>query len=810
VQKDKTRFVYYGLTRDLKFRVGPWILSISKVRLVSISVLLIAFLLATVNQLFIDPAIRPRGEMEIEYTTPIDQNITYVVDRKPYPAINSLVVLNTSETWYDGSMNGYLPRFDYDLIVFNLTVNPKNSSIDATFKLWIDHGAIFKQTTKSISETTTMMLELDVPHLMEVSDQWLFRFSASALPAQDVVIENLVVWVDSTVPLVPVSLDLQATDGRSLYDCPMFIQIDREIPYLDVSKDNSRLNSLTLWPNKKNVTFYLRPGGLNGTAKWNDWSYSNDFVPFNVTFSLDEKVAIMIRMLVVRIDLHTNSNYPLTSITIKELYDSWPIYALYVTPDIFPPFLYVPAHRLASWEHAFQSIYIEVYLKEMRYSAYSSRALLIADGYASFNGTCNIEVSVNFSQSSFYGIVMTSDLILWVLSIALFLLVLIRIGLMIHASERTMHIDFRLIPSVLFVVLALIPWYSSTTTLLPFDQYYLLTIHSLSLGPLPIVGFWVDGSAIVWTIPSEVLVWSIMAMIFYWIPLLWSAFRFSTPSDRKGDVKMGFLLFLPSIFTVYVNAGLPAITGGTASYLIPSLIVLLIPMLWLCFVSVLALARRHKTIENEATREEYSVLERDQVETVEDNENAELIPDETSLFVQLFEDFAGFWFVVFLSILLISLPCAVGLYYRIYETGVVYYFTILPLLSLSEFYIVNYWYSIRLAALIIGIPYFFSGLFTILALWRYSRREVSLFWVFLGAFLQFASLLPGIMIFGYISSISQNLGFASWFVFEPYPVVAIIFVVISIIIWFKQAYEDAEIPVKSETITANTGFDEVI
>jgi hypothetical protein len=326
------------------------------------------------------------------------------------------------------------------------------------------------------------------------------------------------------------------------------------------------------------------------------------------------------------------------------------------------------------------------------------------------------------------------------------------------------------------------------------------------MGPIPIVGFCVEGSTIVWTIPSEALVWSTIAIIFYWIPLLWAIFRLSTPSNREGDVKMGLLLFLPSIFAVYVNVSLPEITGGSVSYLTPTLVLPLIPLLWLCLIAVLSRTRRYTTRRNDATRETYSRLKRDEIEPIKDEESRELIPERGSLWLQLFEDFATWrgWFVIILFILLISLPCAVGLYYRAYDIGVVYQFQILPLVSLSEFFNFENWYSIRLAALIIGIPYFVSGLFTILALWRYSRREVSLLWTLLGAFLIYDSLIPGIMTFYYISSINQNIGVTSWFIFEPSPSVAIIFVVISLLLWLKQAYEDAD---DAEMTTTSNEFD---
>jgi hypothetical protein len=192
---------------------------VSKVRVVTIAILLTACLLVYTTELLRDSAFRMRGEMDVQPTTTIDQNMTYTVDRVPYASANSFIVLNTSETNELGSINGYLPRFDYDRIVFNMTVKPRDGLTVVTFMVWLETGV--QQTIWSINETTTISLELNVYELQYSSATWLFSYTAEVVPLEDVIIQNLVVWVYSDVPLVPVSIDLQTTDGFSIFDNPL-------------------------------------------------------------------------------------------------------------------------------------------------------------------------------------------------------------------------------------------------------------------------------------------------------------------------------------------------------------------------------------------------------------------------------------------------------------------------------------------------------------------------------------------------------------------------------------------------------------
>ena len=202
-------------------------------------------------------------------------------------------------------------------------------------------------------------------------------------------------------------------------------------------------------------------------------------------------------------------------------------------------------------------------------------------------------------------------------------------------------------------------------------------------------------------------------------------------------------------------------------------IALTIPTIWLFLVCVLSIRGRYKAVDLD------SLLLRDRIGTREFTETIESKSEEDSLVLQILQDFDTWrgWFVFLLLVLLLLVP------YTLTPTG----FPFFPFPGL--YYIGNIWdYShLGLAFLLIEIPYLVGGLLTILSLWRFARREVSIVWVWIGAGMLYLFTIPGITLLG----------------FTAFPLPAIIFISLSILLWFKQAYEDAD---ESEIVsdTANS------
>lgn len=562
----------------MRFRFGARAKQLSKTRVVSISILIMALLLVSATLALKSPILGKSGEMSVEESSPINQSTTCAINRIPFQSVNSVIVMNTSKLDATGRISGTLPRFDYDRLVFNVTVTPKRGLTAVMFVVYSDIGA--RQTVWSINQTTTIPLELNVFELKMESNNWLFSFTAEVQPIEDVIIQELIVWAYSDVPLVPVTFDLQTTDGSSIFASPFSREISDGSPYLYLSENNDTRNSDSLWPRIPNLTLYLRPGSLNGSAQLYGSYDELDSIPFNLTFSTDERVRVDFQMLMIRIDLSIDSRSPIVQIQMIQPHAFNPVYNFFVTSDTFLLVLYVPP---------ISSVIFAVSISDMMYYGGSSlSSLCSASEVVNLTGLHNLRVDAKFGQFSFFGIAATSDIILDALSLTVFLLILIRIGLAVYTPEKKTQSKSKLALFVLYCTVALLPWFFSTRTLWPSSQDFGVTIHSLSLGPLPIVGFWTDGSSIVWTIPPEALYWSIASIILYWIPVFWTVFSIDTSGFSKNKIWATLFLLIPLGLVLYADLGLIYIVGEFPSILFPTVLLVLIPIIWLCITGILS------------------------------------------------------------------------------------------------------------------------------------------------------------------------------------------------------------------------------
>ncbi len=661
--------------------------------------------------------------------------------------MNSHIVVNTSFVDPNGQFaHIQLPRFDYDRIVFNVSLKSTSSISTVTFAVY--HDGVGVSVHENVSDLSVFSIELNVSEIKEQSTDWLVDMSSRISPIDNLIIHNLIVWVYSSVPLVPVSIDLQTTNGQSLLANTILRNYAWGRPNLRLVIIGNASTAVTFYPRITNHTLYLRPGILSGTARWKPEYYNS--ILLNVSFSSNESVLIKVRLLVIHVDLDIHTSYPITRIFISG--EHWG-YDFYVSPDSIPSYLYFPTDY---------STYLSVSLSDI--SNGMEPIITSSLSQINLNGSRNLCLHVDFNNLTFGEFEVTTDYIRVMLSLTLFFLVLLRLSLFLNNPKRKINKDFRLMPSIAFVILSLLPWFYHTN-IFSINYYFselTIPIHSVSMGPFPIVGFWTDGSSIAWTVTSEALVWSIVSILLYWLPVLVTALHFSTPSNRRNDLKTGILLYSPLLLVFFVYIGLENIIGGLADITFPLAIALIIPTTWLFLVCVLSIIGRYKTHDLDG------LLARDFVGTQELKETIETKSEKDSIIFQILRDFDTWrgWFVFLLFALLLLIPSALT------PAGFLFF----PFAGLN--YIGNIWdyYHLGLAFLLIEIPYLVGGCFTILAFWRYARKEVSIVWVWIGAGMLYLFTIPGVLLLGYTA----------------FPIPTIIFASLSILLWFKQAYEDAD------------------
>jgi hypothetical protein len=156
-----------------------------------------------------------------------------------------------------------------------------------------------------------------------------------------------------------------------------------------------------------------------------------------------------------------------------------------------------------------------------------------------------------------------------------------------EAKGKRIRIDFRSIPSLLFIILGFIPWFNSTVLYESFWQDEIIPIESFYIGPFPFVGIWTEGSAFMLKIPEQALLWALVTIPIFWAPLLWFIIACGSPSHRRVDELMGVSLFLPASFSFLAHWIVANVASSPVYFSVPPWVFFCIPIGWLIFVGFL-------------------------------------------------------------------------------------------------------------------------------------------------------------------------------------------------------------------------------
>lgn len=686
--------------------------------------------------------------------------------------MNNAVILNL--TPFDGYHYFNLPRFDYDLIFLNVTLESTTEGKEVDFGLHLSGENI--ETTQFVSELTTMTLQTDLAFTKNSSDRWLVDSVVYVTPRDNLICHSLIVSVSSSVPLCPVSFDLKSTEGLSLYDNKWMSEMMWVTPALYVSRDNWSESTTLFYPRSVNDTLLLRTGSLNGTCGWSYQYYYHE-VNFSISFSENERTIMIVHLRAVRVEITFDSVYPVYHIVWSEKSNDDEIYDLHLTSESLPCVFIVPPRN------AYGSFYIADLLDD-RLGSWRLTSVASVAGYIQSNGTHNLEIFVEFREA--ITILQIWDLGYAALSLVMFVLIISRIGVWMNKVQRLhktrLKLDFRMIPPLLFSVLALFPWFSSTRLFESLWQDKVVVIHSSLAGPLPIMGLWTEGSQCLLKIPSEALTWSFWAIILYWLPIIWCIVTCSTPSNRQTDLTMGLVLFVPVIYPFLVQPLLASITSEPISPLFEPLLLLGIPITWLMFVAVYSKKGYY------VFGEHFNMLERDfkTFESLKEgmNEEKPKIQDDSIFFDSRF-----------FTLLLVSMlvPCLIGIRHMHAWFGQpdseFFGFPLQLLALLPDIYT---YYSIQaISALLVGVPYTAFSTLNLFWLWERINHRRSMFWVLIGGIISIVVMIPGILVLNWIGWIRLNSPYIVWYTWTPFPLLTFLILGFAVVLWIYESNSEA-------------------
>lgn len=529
----------------------------------------------------LEPAFIARDESSIEGT------IGYTIYREEYPQRTSVVVYNGTVNdpgadWYilyesscrshdesrgvtlelDGVSirpDGYivnshigfagsptLPLFNYSQVSFSINIRvllgSANASLRVSYGAWPDPNwceAGENSTYLDEGQSGTLVCKPPLSGAFNLSSGWIVRTTMLVEIASTekslVLIGDVVISADSNENLFPVTFDIQAPDGESLFLNPYMkslrhagSNIDEEkgsYPAVELTRTGNSTDSSKFGPRVANETLFLAEGTYEGRTGW-FYKHGHSLLDsmINISFSVgpDESILVNIRIPASRLYIDIYPSFAYSRVTVLD----GVAYYMIDYPLQDAEYLYLP-NRTSIGIHVRPLVY-EGH-RFIDYAHYNYRQATAAFGIYTA-GSSNVRVTVVFSQFSAFGVILDWGQILGILATALLLMLLIHgaakrsfAGIVTDYNLRT-----NLLPVSLYFITMFFPWvtYNFDTSEDPFSS-----VSGAVMVPLFTTLWWTPLSQLT-PAPSSYLLPNIIAIVFlYWIPIIYLGYLIATRAN---------------------------------------------------------------------------------------------------------------------------------------------------------------------------------------------------------------------------------------------------------------------------------------
>ena len=483
-----------------------------------------------------------------------------------------------------------LPVLNYTQVTYSVNVKvlrgSANTSLRVTYGAWPDYPwmeAGINSTFLVEGETGEVVLSPPLSELRDFSEEyssWILRPSMfiEVVSSESSLIQigEAVIKVESNEDLYPVTFDVQAPDGESLFLNPYTNFIGPTYHYFDtdgtrypaikLTRTGNISDSAIFGPRISNETIYISEGTYEGTVGWfYNRGYSVQSHVINISFSVepDESVQIFARIPTSRLYIDIVPDFAYSWVRVSGSY-----YEL-----DFPlqdgDFLYLPGLNNQFFSISVRPLRYESH-RFVDYRHYNYRIPYAGVYYEGSVAEHNYRVTISYSQFSILGVIVDWGYIIGFVGAVILFLLLIQGGM--TRSFAGIRTDYQrrtnLIPVILYYSSVIFPWvrYTFETDGNP------PTAIVAELWPQLYMTTWTSQDSQVTFAPSSYLLLNIgVLLLIYWIPLLYLSYLITTRRNSISDE-----LFRPGedlIFPVAVVAG-PFILG--------------IYYLWLCMIGLCA------------------------------------------------------------------------------------------------------------------------------------------------------------------------------------------------------------------------------
>jgi hypothetical protein len=371
-------------------------------------------------------------------------------------------------------------------------------------------------------------------------DLWASNTSPASLR-----LENVSFTANSTVPLSPLVIDIQDTQGQSAYN-PLGILSFIDMPAVNLTSDTYPDEWGIVLPTRANDTIYVAEGNYSGTAGIYSYRVVNNTFAVSFEILTDTSHHLGLQFEMIRINLDVSPAVPY--LEVHMYYDNrfWVDYTIEVAPP-FPETFCIP-----KWT-ANLSIVITT-PRRVEHSRFPLSNLIEIEVTQSRTIDIDLEVSL-FSLGSI--LISAGEVLLIFLGLAL----LVGAILSIQAPTSEFHWkqlirDPRFWPVLLLGVSIILPWFTSITSmqLHAWNSGGFFYVHRSLFSPLA-CGLDSTANSLALVVYSRNFILEVPArIILFWLPLKWAAghvgnpekwsFNFYYAIELLSPAFMGFLVFL--------------------------------------------------------------------------------------------------------------------------------------------------------------------------------------------------------------------------------------------------------------------------
>lgn len=443
----------------------------------------------------------------------------------------------------------YLPVMNYSEIRYSIPTRvlkgSANFSLRVGFQRWPD-GFFFEAAENWIfleqGNDTDLRLITTMNEVYNDTDDWIFYATMvliiTSTEASTISVGKVVISVESEEGLYPVSVDVQAPDGESLFENPntnlMSVYYDKDTyemytgyyPALDLTRTGNRTEGSVFIPRKCNATLYLGEGTYEGFAGWIFGRNRQWALGFSCNFSIESGEAI-----------HIIARVPAFRLTI----DITPVFAysrVYVSggflyeldyPFQKPYFLYIPS-SFSEFAVTIRPLMYNSHRPDKLHYRFSEDLQPRARTEILTNGTTCIRVEVAFSEFSLFPGIFDIGQFVSILSIIALMFIFL------FDARKQIPLKIRSYPTTKYSLLPITLYFISLFT--PGVTYSFVTA---AVSPTTIFGviiipfgraFWWSSQSWLTPAPSNYLVLDVLWIgVLFWVPFLYLCSLIIKPNE---------------------------------------------------------------------------------------------------------------------------------------------------------------------------------------------------------------------------------------------------------------------------------------